>query len=468
MLMIQNSDDIRIHREARGLSQSKLAQLLGVKQALLSAVELGKQEASPEFLDKALSIINKISDDEIASLKRKRTRHAGTIKREKIADIIEYLPPQPLRDIPESPTAISLFSGCGGMCLGFENAGFRVLGNVEINPELRAIYELNFPHVRSLGEDITQITNDEVEQWLNEFKSLDLLFGGPPCQGFSLAGKRNVNDPRNMLFTHMVRIAAILQPRYIVMENVRVLTSMKATDGSFIHAHITKAFSDIGYNTEFSELNVMNYGVPQFRERVIFIGVRKDLSLLKPFFPPQTHGEELSKPSLFNIELQSYRTFRDATGDLESLEPGEISKTDPLHFAVAHPPHVVEWLSYTPEGCSAHENLDPQYRPPSGYNTTYKRLRWDEPSGAIQTTFGMISASRTVHPSDTRSLTIREALRCQTFPDHFRIKGKIGAIRTAIGNAVPPQFAEVIGRHIKEHGQFKAKAAACKNIQPAN
>lgn len=451
---METNQNIRMLREARGLSQSKFAELLGVRQALLSAIELGKQSPTPQFIEQARTLLSSVSDADVASLKRKRTRHAGTIKRGTVSERLEYLPPQPVRELPQYPTAISLFSGCGGMCLGFENAGFRVLGNVEIDPDLRAIYKLNFPHVPSLGTDITQITDEEISGWKNTFSRVDVVFGGPPCQGFSLVGKRNVNDPRNMLFTHMIRVVSILRPRYVLMENVRLLTSMKAPDGSFIHSHINKAFKEIGYSVELAELNAMDYGVPQFRERAFFIGVRNDLPKLSPMFPLATHGKQEAELELFDTQLHPYVTFRDATRDLPSLEPGQPSPNDPLHFAVAHPPHVVEWLRHTPEGRSAHDNSDPAHRPPSGYNTTYKRLRWDEPSGTIQTTFGMISASRTVHPTDHRSLTIREALRCQTFPDYFRVRGKIGTIRTAIGNAVPPRFAEAIAKHVKLNGRF--------------
>ena len=122
--------------------------------------------------------------------------------------------------------------------------------------------------------------------------------------------------------------------------------------------------------------------------------------------------------------------------------------TDPLHWAVSHPAHVIEWLRGVPEGASAHDNEDPQLRPPSGYNTTYKRLVWDEPSSTIGTTFGMISASRNVHPQFTRSLTVREAARCQTFPDDFEFEGNWTAVRTMIGNAVPPILAKAVAESV--------------------
>jgi DNA (cytosine-5)-methyltransferase 1 len=120
-------------------------------------------------------------------------------------------------------------------------------------------------------------------------------------------------------------------------------------------------------------------------------------------------------------------------------------------------------LKGVPEGESAHNNPDPKKRPPSGYNTTYKRIRWDEPCSTISTTFGMISGSRNVHPSNTRSLTIREAARCQTFPDDFKFCGTLGQIRTVIGNAVPPGLAEAVATHVrnsilKVRGHYPKKA----------
>ena len=117
---------------------------------------------------------------------------------------------------------------------------------------------------------------------------------------------------------------------------------------------------------------------------------------------------------------------------------------------MSHPKHVIEWLWDVPEGASAHDNEDERLRPPSGYNTTYKRQVWFEPGATVQTTFGMISGCRNVHPLATRSLTVREAARLQTFPDSFKFVGSLQTVRTGIGNAVPPLLAYELGRHIRE------------------
>lgn len=354
--------------------------------------------------------------------------------------------------------AIALFAGCGGFSLGLKQAGFDVVGFSELAPSARKIYSENFPDAALLGTDITQITSRQAEDWASQFGEIDVLFGGPPCQGFSLAGKRDIEDPRNVLFVHFARIAAHLRPKVILLENVRLLTSMRASDGSLVADNIVESFRRAGYQVSYREMNAQQYGVPQSRERVFFCGIREDLPL-SPSFPVPTHAAQLVAPTLFDaVGLQKIRTFRNACGDLESLESGQRSSRDQWHFAVSHPPHVIAQLKDVPEGESAHNNIDPNLRPKSGYNTTYKRIRWDEPCSTIGTTFGMISASRNVHPTNTRSLTIREALRAQTFPDEFRLVGTLGDIRTAIGNAVPPLFAHAWGVHLR---------AMLKAVRPA-
>ena len=202
-----------------------------------------------------------------------------------------------------------------------------------------------------------------------------------------------------------------------------------------------------------NEINAQDFGVPQSRERVIIVGVRLD-SVKEFVFPTATHTSfekcnqiQLSFDNL--TPLKPYQTFRDATCELTFIESGEKSQ-DPLHWSITHPEHVIGWLKNVPEGCSAHDNADPELRPSSGFNTTYKRIVWDEPCSTISTNFSMISGCRNVHPTDTRSLTIREAARVQSFPDEFAFFGKWGDVRKVIGNAVPPLLAYMIAKDIKE------------------
>lgn len=451
---------LRLQRQQLGLSQAKLAELTGVSQHLLSAFELEKADLSTSLLD---AVSQALADKEkVAELvaRSKRYREHKYVEVQKIASRVakaartaenfEYcraldeIGTRHSNEKENSLSALSLFSGCGGFSLGFSAAGFTVKGFLELEEDLRNIYKLNFPHSLELGDDITKIDERSLLQFSEKLGKIDVIIGGPPCQGFSLSGKRNVDDPRNTLFKHYLRFVDALRPKMAVLENVRLLTSMKNTAGGLVRNEICDEFRRHGYNIQYYEINAKDYGVPQHRERVLFIALRKDIEHL-PSLPEQTH----SKCSDMFTKASPYRTFADACSDLPFVESGERSE-DHLHEAVKHPAHVIEWLWNVPEGCSAHDNEDPSKRPPSGYNTTYKRQVWSEPAATVQTTFGMISGCRNVHPIATRSLTIREAARIQSFPDSYRFTGTLGSIRTGIGNAVPPLLAYKLALHAKK------------------
>jgi DNA (cytosine-5)-methyltransferase 1 len=453
--------ELRASRVGMGLSQAKLSQLTALPQSLLSAFELGKIELSIEhkaLLKRVLSDSTQVGQI-IARPKRFRAHKYVTpqtiperlARAQRTLGNADYL--ATLRSLSEAhaapraqgaPTAVSLFSGCGGFSLGFSAAGFNVRGYLELSDDFRNIYRANFKSSVELGGDILEVSDLALRSFHHDKGEIDVIIGGPPCQGFSLSGKREVNDPRNALFHEYLRVVRELRPKVAVLENVRLLTSMKSPSGSYVKDDITAAFVAEGYSTDFFEINAKDYGVPQHRERVIFMAVRSDLRH-RPSLPMPSHRENGSV-GLFAPTLP-WRSFADAVSDLSYLESGEASATDPLHQAVRHPAHVIDWLWDVPEGKSAHDNADPSKRPPSGYNTTYKRQVWLEPAGTVQTTSGMISGCRNVHPIATRSLTIREAARLQSFPDEFYFPPS-GVARAAIGNAVPPLLARVIAEHV--------------------
>lgn len=453
-----------------GISQFKLARLLGISSAQLSSWELGKVQPSADEEHRLIKKLTELEEDPVwLSRIQRKTRfkkhplNGQTPANRKLvcairpvvstdAPDVDPLPDSDLMPLLRQTRAgnrrrsLALFAGCGGFALGIENAGFEIVGYVELDRAARYTFSRNFPRAACLATDIRTASNETLSRWRDAGGELDLIFGGPPCQGFSLAGKRDPDDLRNYLYTEFARFARILQPKLILMENVRLMTSMKSRSDSYMPDEVCRALGEAGYECQWRELNARDYGVPQFRERVFFLGVRNNSGNLSPSFPPPTHGG--SAPDFFTPARLPFRTFRDATWDLEPLEAGEASATDPWHWAVNHPPHVLAMLHGVPEGKSAHDNPDPRLRPPSGYNTTYKRLRWDEPSSTIGTTFGMISASRNVHPLHTRSLTVREAMRCQTLPDTFQLFGSLGDIRRMIGNAVPPLLAQRLSEHL--------------------
>jgi DNA (cytosine-5)-methyltransferase 1 len=452
--------NLRLRREQFGLSQARLAELTGIAQHLLSAFELGKAELPLPLLERLHSAL---ADKEmVASLVRRKKRYRNheyaevekrpeRISRARRAEgnnaycqLLGEIATRHMANKLGAPTALSLFSGCGGFSLGFSAAGFQVMGYLELEPGLRRIYGLNFPDSIEIGSDITKVSDERLGALRAEIGSIDVIIGGPPCQGFSLSGKRKVDDPRNTLFKHYLRFVDAFRPRIAMLENVRLLTSMKSPTGGFVRDEISAEFRKHGYKINFFVINAKEYGVPQHRERVIFVAVRNDVPHA-PSLPEATHGQIVDMFS----SISPFRTFGDACSDLEYIESGDTS-IDELHEAVKHPAHVINWLWNVPEGCSAHDNEDEDKRPPSGYNTTYKRQVWSEPASTVQTTFGMISGCRNVHPIATRALTIREAARIQSFPNSYKFIGSLGTIRTGIGNAVPPLLAYRLGMHARK------------------
>ena len=453
--MIITGAELRRVREKLKISQARLAEITGTPQHLLSSFELGKIQLAHEDICNINSrILNPEKFAPVMTRQKRYRRHSYTNGRSDSARSACCSPSAGNQDylnaianlshIPKpSFTGISLFSGAGGFSLGFRRAGCDIKGYVEIDNGLSGIYKSNFPGSPRLGKDITQVSSSDLYDFIGNVGSIDVIIGGPPCQGFSLAGKRSVDDPRNYLFEDYLRIIDVVAPKVAIIENVRLLTSMRSKNGSLVLSDINRGLKAHGYNSNYFEINASAYGVPQNRERVFFVAVKDQLGI-KPSFPEPSHGE---KEDIFN-DTQPLRSFADACSDLPYLESGESSE-DPLHKAVSHPDHVIEWLWNVPQGSSAHKNKNPNLRPPSGYNTTYKRQIWDEPGSTVQTTFGMISGCRNVHPIATRSLTIREAARLQSFPDDYSFIGTLGTIRTGIGNAVPPLLSYKIACHVR-------------------
>lgn len=447
---------IREQRVNIGVSQSKLADITGINQARLSSYELGKSDLSNKEIKAIKYVINNLDKESLLKIKKKRitknNKPKGAfylpkrsyIKTKRNPEYLTQLKELELKFKTESNglKAMSFFAGCGGLCYGVKAAGFEIVATNELVEGYKNVYKENFPSANFLPNDVQDITKDDLMKIVSKHNKIDLMVGGPPCQGFSLAGKRDVSDKRNTLFEDYLKIASVVKPKVVLIENVKLLTSMKDPNGEFVKDRIIDTFSKIGYSSKFFIVNAKNYGVAQDRERVIFIGLKEDIK--KDIFLPEMIFSE--NGSLFNKNIPPF-TFGDALSDLKYLESGEKDEKDQYHWAVKHPNHVLEWLADVPEGKSAHQNIDPKLRPPSGYNTTYKRQVWDKPAGTVATTFGMISGCRNVHPIATRAMTIREALRLQSFPDSFKLTGTKGNMRTVIGNAVPP----LLGYHLASH-----------------
>lgn len=314
---------------------------------------------------------------------------------------------------------IDLFSGAGGLSCGMVMAGFNPIASVEIMPQAVQTYEYNFIEKRGFDEKVEtrDIRDTSVKEKLYESvtgKKVDVIVGGFPCQGFSMAGYRVVDDPRNSLYKEMKEIVAHLQPDVVVMENVEGLRSM--LNGK-VEEMIIEDYKKIGYEINLTVLNSANYGVPQFRKRVIFIGNRVG----KTNYHPKPLYDESTYVTLGQA-IAPYMTMS---------ENKEIN-----HEFTKHTEEMKQRLASIPEGKSLYQN----------YSDAWKKSPWDKPSCTIKENHG----GTNVHPKLPRCLTARELATLQSFPTDFIFKGSKKWQLVQIGNAVPPLLGKAIGLAVKK------------------
>lgn len=320
---------------------------------------------------------------------------------------------------------IDLFAGAGGMSLGFDKAEFENILAVEYDKCFAETYSFNFPKHNLKVADIKNISNEEIKKLIGNNK-IDVIIGGPPCQGFSIAGKigRNfIDDERNQLFKEFVRFVEVIKPRIFVMENVAALKTHNK--GKTIE-EIVKEFERVGYTVKYDVLNAVNYGVPQQRRRIFVIGT-------------------LDKENKFNFPKKTTKqiTIAEALKGLPKLESGETSDI-PNHNAMNHSKQMLEKMSYVKDGGNRND-IPEDIRPKSGDIRKYIRYNSNEPSICITG-----DMRKVFHFNQNRALTGRELARIQTFPDDFIFKGNAGKVQQQIGNAVPPQLAFQIANSVKE------------------
>ncbi len=350
----------------------------------------------------------------------------------------------------DRPTTVDLFAGCGGFSLGLKKAGFKVIAANELNLSASKTYEFNFPETKMFTSDIKDLNFIQIKELIGD-KPLDLLTAGPPCQGFSMAGKRNHDDPRNQLFLHIVRAINELKPRVFVMENVKGLMSI---DGGRAFSNIINEFKATDYHVNFKVLNASDFGVPQTRERVFIVGSKNPI-------PPE---------ELFPKRKRIQVTIREAISDLAFLginDRGLKYRIPPRssyqkmmrrkskelfnHETPNHSRKIQERFSSVPIGKNGSDALKKV-----GTNKhTYYKLNPKKPSRTMTTL-----PEDFIHYSKNRIPTVREMARLQSFPDDFVFLGPRttgGARRkvevpqyTQVGNAVPPLLAEAIGKALKK------------------
>lgn len=337
--------------------------------------------------------------------------------------------------------AIDLFAGAGGLSIALRDAGYNLILANEIDPVYAKTHKFNFPDTPIIVEDINSITADMILDTIGN-ASVDLVVGGPPCQGFSIFGKRRFintreynprEDPRNHLVYQYIRIIQELQPKFFFMENVKGFTNLDK--GLFIE-EVKSKFRDIGYDKIWCEVVcAADYGVPQERYRMFMIGNRLGID----YIPPQRTHYPIGSGN-----YPEYRTVGDVIMDLVGRE-GEVSN----HIALIHKPTVAARYGFVKEG----ERLKVEDLPPelaaatrkdaktgivSNYSHVFRRLSRFKPS----TTMVPGHNAFPIHPTLNRTLTPREAARIQTFPDDHVFFGTRQEQCIQVGNAVPPMMAK--------------------------
>ncbi len=313
-------------------------------------------------------------------------------------------------------TVISLFAGCGGSSLGYKMAGCDMLAAIERDSHAVSTYRANHPGTLLLDEDITQLDPNLIMTKLNlKSGELDILDGSPPCQGFSLAGARQVNDPRNRLFLDYIRFLQAFQPKAFVMENVPGLVSGKMQS---TFQEIIQALTACGYTVQARVLNAAHYGVPQARKRLIILGIRNDLNIV-PKHP---------QPATLPI------SFREATRTL--YEMGLIQV--PVGRALA----IARALQAGESGAHLHQRFQQK-----GHDFSLIRLHWHKPSPTVCKTIRPGQCGL-LHPVEDRFLSIGELKRVCSFPDDFQLSGPFEQQWGRLGNAVPPLLMKAIAESL--------------------
>ncbi len=357
-------------------------------------------------------------------------------------------------------TAIDLFCGAGGLSEGLRQAGFSIVAGNDIDPFAAATFVSTHKEANFISGSIRDLYSDDFLQATGLKKGeLDCLAGGPPCQGYSVYNhQRGMHDERSHLFREYLRIVEGLMPKWLVMENVTGI--MSAGEGEAFQG-VLKGIKALGYNVEAQILRAEDYGIPQERRRVVFIGNRVGLPIV---FPCKTHGEGLSPfttihnaisdlPALKNGEDAGIRSYACKPNSTFQRELRQGSKTVHNHVASKLGAINVERMKHIPQGGSWRDipfDLLPagmKRAKRSDHTKRYGRMKWEGMSCTVLTKCD-VHWGAYLHPEQERSITVREAARLQSFPDWFHFEGPRTEQYVQVGNAVPPVLGRKIGEAI--------------------
>lgn len=337
------------------------------------------------------------------------------------------------------PNIIDLFCGCGGFSLGFERAGFNVLLGIDVWKDALVTFASNHKDSKTLNADLSVLSPDVTEQLL-EGKEIDVIIGGPPCQGFSVAGKRIVDDLRNKLYKSFVTFVAHFQPKAFVLENVPNILSI---GNGIIRDAIVDDFTNLGYAVEYRVLTASDYGVPQNRRRAIFVGFKNGhhFSFPEPFNTPKvTAKEALCDLPEYGIEDGGTYPFEIQSEYQSLMRKDSIAVFN--HQPTIHNQKTVDIISMVPDGGN-YKDLPKELQATRKVHIAWTRLNSEKPSFTIDT-----GHRHHFHYCYNRIPTARESARIQSFPDNFVFHCSRTSQLKQIGNAVPPLMGEAIARSL--------------------
>ncbi|MBO5478008.1 MAG: DNA cytosine methyltransferase [Clostridia bacterium] len=367
---------------------------------------------------------------------------------------------------------IDLFAGCGGLSLGFEMAGFNIPLAIEKDEWASETYKFNHKNTKVVTEDIREIVDPK--KLLDKDIQIDGIIGGPPCQGFSLSGDRDPKDPRNSLFMEFVRFVKIFQPKFFVMENVTGILSMETKEGKLVKNVIIDEYKKIGYNLDIKVLNAAEYGVPQSRMRVFFVGMRNDIKFIPEKLAPDPllFGDNQITIEQAIMDLPRIEASESGDGkeyytppqnDYQKWVRGENEKIE-NHTAMRHTKRLIErfeQIKYGQSVADVDENYQQRKRGDASkisgkvYSQNNMRPYPNKPSPTIPASF----QSNFIHPFYNRNYTAREGARLQSFPDSYFFCGKRTTMSweknlsqyQQIGNAVPPLLSKAIADNLNNY-----------------
>ncbi|MDV2999026.1 MAG: hypothetical protein N5P05_000632 [Chroococcopsis gigantea SAG 12.99] len=370
------------------------------------------------------------------------------------------------------PIGIDLFAGAGGLSLGFEKAGFDIVAAVDIDPIHCATHQFNFPNCTTICQSVIDLTGEKLRRLAGiDNCEIDVVIGGAPCQGFSLIGKRALDDPRNQLVHHYVRLVRELQPKYFLFENVKGLTV--GNHRRFLE-EIIEAFEEGGYNvvTEYKVLNTADYGVPQDRRRLFLLGARHSLPLPgypKPLefkttvweaigdipdaelFPELWRRDwteiQYGKPSTYAAILRGLEQSTEDFGYRRQYD-GRILTSSLL---TSHAPLSRRRFAETPPN---------EVEPISRFKKLAKNGICNTLRAGTASDHGAYTSPRPIHPIYPRVITVREGARLHSYPDWFRFHVTKWHGFRQIGNSVPPLLARAVGAEILKALNEKPEEAA--------